>query len=290
MDSHRQPRLSLSTIVFAVLPLWLFRFLGLLTGLFLLAFALERRHVAWRNLSVCFPKESRATRLWWLTVNFVCFGCTLFDRFWLWHAPLSTLDKRIRFVGDMSSLQGAQPRVVFVPHFMGLDAGGLWLSSRVQRPWLVMFSRQRVRWLDRWMLKGRRRFGVGLVARSEGVRPLLKCLRSGGLLHFSPDMDLGRQQSLFVPFFGVEAATVTALPRLSAMGQAPVMTLLTRVTWGGYTVRLLPVWENYPTGDERQDVAEMNTRLETYIREMPAQYYWPHRRFKTRPEGQASIY
>ena len=152
-------------MVFAVLPLWLFRFLGLLTGLVLLVFAFDRRRVAWRNLSVCFPDQSVAQRAWWLTVNFVCFGCTLFDRFWLWHAPLSTLDRRIGFEGDLSSLQGDEPRVVFVPHFMGLDAGGLWLSSRVKRPWLVMYSRQRVRWLDRWMLNGRRRFGAGLVAR-----------------------------------------------------------------------------------------------------------------------------
>jgi KDO2-lipid IV(A) lauroyltransferase len=277
-------------MVFAVLPLWLFRLLGLITGLVLLVFARDRRTVAWRNLSLSFPDTPQSTRLWWLTVNFVCFGCTLFDRFWLWHAPLSTLDGRIRFEGDLSALQGTQPHVVFVPHFMGLDAGGLWLSSRVRRPWLVMYSKQRVQWLDRWMLNGRRRFGAGLVARSEGVRPLLKCLRSGGLLHFSPDMDLGREQSLFVPFFGVQTATVPALPRLAAMGQAPVMTLLTRVTWRGYTVRLLPVWENYPTGDEKQDVREMNARLEGYIREMPAQYYWPHRRFKTRPEGEPSIY
>jgi Kdo2-lipid IVA lauroyltransferase/acyltransferase len=272
------------------LPLWLFRFLGLLTGLALLVFALDRRRVAWRNLGLCFPDQSVLTRSWWLTLNFVCFGCSLFDRFWLWHAPLSTLDRRIRFEGDLSALEGHTPLLVFVPHFMGLDAGGLWLSSRISRPWLVMYSRQRVRWLDRWMLKGRRRFGAGLVARSEGVRPLFKCLRNGGLLHFSPDMDLGRQQSLFVPFFGVQAATVPALPRLAAMGQAPVMTLLTRLTWQGYTVRLLPVWDNYPTGNEEQDVREMNARLEGYVREMPAQYYWPHRRFKTRPEGQPPLY
>ncbi len=277
-------------LVFAVLPLWLFRFLGLLTGLILLVFAFDRRRVAWRNLSLCFPGQPVSHRAWWLTVNFVCFGCTLFDRFWLWHAPLSTLDSRIRFEGDLSSLQGEEPRVVFVPHFMGLDAGGLWLTSRVKRPWLVMYSRQRVRWVDRWMLNGRRRFGAVLVARSEGVRPLFKCLRNGGLLHFSPDMDLGRQQSLFVPFFDVSTATVPALPRLSSMAQAPVMALLTRVTWAGYTVRLLPVWDNYPTGNEEQDVREMNARLEGYIREMPAQYYWPHRRFKTRPEGQPPIY
>lgn len=277
-------------LVFAVLPLWLFRLLGLLLGLVLLVFAGARRRVAWRNLAVCFPDQSVLTRVWWLTVNFICFGFTLFDRFWLWHAPLATLDRRIRFEGDMASLQGDGPRVVFVPHFMGLDAGGLWLSSQIQRPWLVMYSRQRVRWVDRWMLNGRRRFGAGLVARSEGVRPLLKCLRNNGLLHFSPDMDLGRQQSLFVPFFGTDAATVPALPRLSAMGRAPVLTLLTRLTWRGYTVRLLPEWDNYPTGNEAQDVREMNARLEAYIREMPAQYYWPHRRFKTRPEGEPPIY
>ena len=277
-------------MVFAVLPLWLFRFLGLLTGLTLLVFAVDRRRVAWRNLSVCFPDRPVPQRAWWLMVNFVCFGCTLFDRLWLWHAPLSTLDRRIRFEGDLSSLQGEEPRVVFVPHFMGLDAGGLWLSSRVKRPWTVSYSRQRKLWLERWMNAGRTRFGAALAPRHQGVRPLLKALRHGGLLHFSPDMDLGRPQSIFVNFFGVSTATVPALPRLSAMGQAPVMTLITRVTWGGYGVRLLPVWDNYPTGNEEQDVREMNARLEGYIREMPAQYYWPHRRFKTRPEGQPPIY
>ena len=277
-------------LVFAVLPLWLFRFLGLLLGLGLLVFAGQRRRVAWRNLALCFPERSAIVRCWWMVVNFVLFGCTLLDRFWLWHAPLSTLDRRIRFDGDLKLFAGSESRVVFVPHFMGLDVGGLWLSSRVKRPWTVSYSRQRKAWLERWMNRGRMRFGAALAPRHQGVRPLLKALRHGGLLHFSPDMDLGRHQSVFVPFFGVNAATVPALPRLSAIGEAPVMTILTRVTWGGYEVRLLPVWENYPTGNEEQDVREMNARLEGYVREMPAQYYWPHRRFKTRPEGQPPIY
>lgn len=277
-------------MVFAVLPLWLFRFVGFLLGVLLLVFAYERRRVAWRNIALCFPDRSIGQRIGWLLGNFVLFGCTLLDRVWLWHAPLSTLDRRIRFEGDLCLLSGQEPRVLFVPHFMGLDVGGLWLSSRVRRPWTVSYSRQRKVWLERWMSRGRARFGAALVPRHQGVRPLLKALRNGGLLHFSPDMDLGRPQSVFVPFFGVQAATVPVLPRLSAMAQAPVMSVLTRVTWRGYEVRLLPVWENYPTGDEMQDVREMTARLEAYIREMPAQYYWPHRRFKTRPEGESSVY
>lgn len=277
-------------LVFAVLPLWLFRFLGLILGLCLFVFAGQRRHVAWRNLAVCFPERSAWVRGGWLLTNFVLFGCTLLDRLWLWHAPLATLDRRIRFDGDLSLLDGQDPRVLFVPHFLGLDVGGLWLSSRIKRSWTVSYSRQRKVWLERWMNAGRTRFGAALAPRHQGVRPLLKALRHGGLLHFSPDMDLGRPQSVFVNFFGVEAATVPALPRLSAMGEAPVMTILTRVTWGGYAVRLLPEWENYPTGNEEQDVREMNARLEGYVREIPTQYYWPHRRFKTRPEGQPPIY
>lgn len=277
-------------LVFAVLPLWLFRSLGLVLGLALLVFAGQRRHVAWVNLAACFPQRSPWVRAAWLASNFVFFGCTLVDRLWLWHAPRATLDRRIRFQGELTALEGHDPHVLFVPHFMGLDVGGLWLSSRVQRPWTVSYSRQRKAWLERWMNRGRTRFGASLAPRHQGVRPLLKALRHGGLLHFSPDMDLGRPQSVFVPFFGVQAATVPALPRLSAMAQASVMTILTRVTWRGYEVQLSPVWENYPSGDEMQDVREMNARLEGYIREMPAQYYWPHRRFKTRPEGQPPLY
>jgi KDO2-lipid IV(A) lauroyltransferase len=119
---------------------------------------------------------------------------------------------------------------------------------------------------------------------------VLDQLRRGGVLYLLPDMDFGPTQSVFVPFFGVPAATVPSLSRFARLGRARVMPVLTRLTRTGYEIELLPVWDGFPTGDAIADTTLMNHRLETWIREMPEQYYWVHRRFKTRPPGEPAVY
>jgi KDO2-lipid IV(A) lauroyltransferase len=103
-------------------------------------------------------------------------------------------------------------------------------------------------------------------------------------------MDFGPEDSLFVPFFGIATATVPSLPRFARLGRAKVVPILTRMTATGYEVEVLPAWKNYPTDDIVADTAFMNARLEEYIATMPSQYFWVHNRFKTRPEGDASVY
>ena len=145
--------------------------------------------------------------------------------------------------------------------------------------------------MDAWFREGRQRFGdVRMLNRNDGVKPIISNLRKGGLLYLLPDMDFGRNDSLFVPFYGVQAATVPSLSRFARLGRAKVIAMVTRLTPGGYCAEITPSWPAYPTDDVEADTALMNAHLQSYIDASPGQYYWVHKRFKTRPEGEASVY
>ena len=141
------------------------------------------------------------------------------------------------------------------------------------------------------MKQGRERFGqVTLWSRAEGVKSLVKSLREGVSLYLLPDMNFGVQESVFVPFFGVPAATVPSLPRFARLAQARVIPVITRMTSRGYQVQLCSPWSDYPSSDPVSDTALMNLRLQAWIEAMPAQYFWVHQRFKSRPPGEPSVY
>jgi KDO2-lipid IV(A) lauroyltransferase len=153
--------------------------------------------------------------------------------------------------------------------------------------------RQKDPFVDAFLKRKRERFpGSRMILRQEGVRAIVTALRDGQALQLSPDMDLGARDSIFVPFFGVPAATVPALSRIARLAGARVLPLVVHQLpgEGGYEARFYPAWEDFPSGDARADTRRMNAFLEERIREMPEQYLWTHRRFKTRPEGEAPVY
>lgn len=275
----------------ARLPLPLLRALGAVLGAALFVAARARRRVVLRNLALCFAGVPAWRRWGWAWQTFVHVGQALVDRVWLWHAPAAVVARRVRLQGDLTVLQQPGPVLVFAPHFMGLDAAWTRLTQALARPWAGMYAAQTRPWLDAWVRRGRQRFGQPLtVARREGLRGLVRALREGRAVYLLPDMDLGAQAAVFVPFFGVPAATVTSLARLAALGGAPVVPVLGRLDARGYTVQVLPPWSGYPSGDERADAARMNAELQRWIEPDPSQYHWLHRRFKTRPPGQTSVY
>ena len=154
-----------------------------------------------------------------------------------------------------------------------------------------IYTRQSDPIIDAWVLKGRYRFGESRVMnRSEGVRDLISVLRGGGVMYLLPDMNFGAEDSIFVPFYGVPAATVPSLSRFARLGRAKVVPLITKLTPSGYEVRVLEAWAGFPTKDIEADTALMNERLARYIDEMPSQYYWVHKRFKSRPPGEPGFY
>jgi KDO2-lipid IV(A) lauroyltransferase len=272
-------------------PLPVLRGLGWGLGMLLYVFAHARRHVVQVNLQHCFPDWSQAARARAVRLHFVQVGQSLVDRAWLWHAPLDVVRERLQWTGAVQQLAGEQPTVVFAPHFVGLDAGGLALTLHSETPVAFIYVTQSNPDLEAWVNQGRERGGpVKPYFRHDGVKQMVAALRQGEKLHLSPDMDLGPEDSVFVPFMGVTAATVTSLSRFARLGRAQVVPMLTRLTPEGYTIEVLPAWSDFPTADAVQDTVRMNEVLAQWVLQMPSQYYWVHKRFKTRPEGQAPLY
>ena len=275
----------------AFLPLTWVRALGALLGYALYLCVPSRRHITLTNLRLCFPEWTPEKRIAVARESFVVFAQAWLDRSWLWHCSEAVLQARLSVVGHTEYLTESTPTVFFVPHFVGLDAGSTALTLRYGTALSAIITPQSNKVVDRWIHQGRQRFGkVTLLLRQDGIKPILSALRRHEFLHLSPDMSFGLSESIFVPFYGQQAATVPSLSRLAKLGRARVVPLVTRLTKTGYEVALHPAWEQYPTDDFEADTALMNQRLETLINDMPAQYFWVHKRFKTRPPGAPELY
>jgi KDO2-lipid IV(A) lauroyltransferase len=275
-------------------PLPALRVSGYVLGLLLWAAVPSRRRIVLINLRLCFPHKSDAEIHQLARAHFVQFAQSLLDRAWLWHAPLPLVAKRLKWVGSkvaMDQLVQEGPKVVFAPHFVGLDAGGLALTLKASKPVAFIFVPQHNKVMDAWVNQGRQRTGnVKPYFRHEGVKHIMSGLRHGEMLHLSPDMDFGPEESVFVSFMGVPAATVPSLSRFARLGRAPVMSLVTRMTPQGYEMEVSEMWSDFPTADVQADTQRMNDELAKAIERSPDQYYWVHKRFKTRPEGSPAVY
>ncbi len=279
---------------------WLLRFLplavlapaGAAMGMLLYAVAGERRRVVLVNLKLCFPEMSEAEHRALARRHFRAFGRTALEHGILWWGSQARIQRMVRVEG-LEYWQAVRDRPVIwlAPHFVGLDMGG----TRIITEWqgASMYSHQKNPAFDRILLHGRTRFVKPvLFSRQDGIRPVVKTIREGVPFYYLPDMDLGPRDSIFVPFFGVPAATVTGLSRLAQLGNAVVVPAVTRQLPGGrgYVLRFYPAWQDFPTDNVEADTRRMNAFIEERVREMPEQYYWLHKRFKTRPAGEPNSY
>lgn len=283
-----------------VFILWLIHFLpfriivaignGLGSLLYLLA--AERRKVGIINLKLCFPGMSENARMKLVRDHFRMFGRGLIERSILWWSSAERINSLIRVEGveHFEAIKG-KPAILLTPHFVGMDAGGQWVAQQTDT--VCMYANQKNMYLTELLLKKRARFrNQRLYSRQQGLRPILKGMREGMPFIYPPDQDQGIKDGAFIPFFGVPAATMTSVPRIAQMTGAKVVPSITRMLPGGegYVLTFYPPWENYPSGDELADARRMNEFIEQRIMEMPEQYFWLHKRFKTRPEGEARFY
>ena len=275
----------------ALWPLPAVRALGTALGAFLYLVIWPRRHVVHTNLKLCFPQWSEAQRRAAARRMFILFAQAWLDRSWLWHGTPEVVRERLHLTGAVDELTGEEPTLIFAPHFVGMDAGWTALTLLVPRRFVGIYTRQTNSTLDAWMLVGRHRFGTARpFGRADGVRGLVSALRAGEVMYLLPDMNFGPEESIFVPFYGIPSATVPSLSRFARLGQAKVVPVVTRLVPQGYEVRVLPAWQGFPGASVEADTARMNEQLQAYIDTMPEQYYWVHKRFKTRPPGEAPVY
>lgn len=263
-------------------------------GLLLYWVIAPRRRVVNTNLRLCFPELSDAERRALAREHFALAGRSLIERGLAWFAPEERIRRLVRIEGAETLtrlIEQRQPIIMLTPHFLGLDLGGTRIAADFDC--VSIYARQRDPVIDRWLYHGRSRFGSQvLLRRDESVRASIKAMKEMRPFYYLPDMDNGIEDSIFSPFFGVQAATLSALPRLTRLGGAVVITCVTRMLPGGqgYVVTLGEPWTDFPSGDVDADTRRMNACIEDLVRSMPAQYYWVHRRFKTRPPGEPKIY
>lgn len=274
------------------LPLGIIAAIGNGIGSLLYLLAAERRHVGEINLKLCFPEMSRQARDKLLHDHFRMFARGLVERSILWWSSAERIRGLIRVGGvhHFEAVKG-QPVILLTPHFVGMDAGGQWVAQHADT--VCMYANQKSAYMTELLLKKRARFRHQLLySRQQGLRPIIKGMRAGMPFIYPPDQDQGVKDGVFVPFFGVPAATMTSVSRIAQMTGAKVVPSITRVLPGGegYVLTFYPAWESYPSGDEVADARRMNEFIESRIREMPEQYFWLHKRFKNRPEGEEKYY
>ena len=278
----------------SVLPLPALRLVGTGIGVCLSALARRRGQITRRNLVLCFPHWSGEQVDHVARAVFVNFAKAWLDRSWLWHASRDKIERRLNLLGDeggLALLKSTAPLVIFAPHFVGLDVAWTKIALEDSRPMLTIYTPQSSATADQWMKEGRERFGrVKVGTREDGVRALIQGIKQGHALYLLPDMNFGPEESIFVPFFGVPAATVPSLSKFAKLSGAQVLPITTRMTLSGYDVVVHPVWEHYPTQDVQADTEHMNQWLQTEVTAHVEQYFWLHKRFKTRPPGEAPIY
>ncbi len=253
-----------------------------------------RRAVARTNLEICLPELSRSEReavvrehFGWLGVAVVCQGIG-------WRASPSRLRRLVRFeqVEFVEQCLAEGRAVVFlVPHFIALELCGTAFAALLN-PGTYMYQRIRNPVIDLTMKKGRSRFGSLPVERHDDLRGLIRRVKNGMPFFYLPDQDPGRRRGVFAPFCGVPAATVPTLGRIARLSGALVIPTFARYLprGTGLELRFGAPLADFPSGDEEADAGRMNQVIEERLRQMPAQYFWVHRRFKTRPEGEPPLY
>ncbi len=273
-------------------PLAVCRWFGACYGLLFYLFNRKRRRIARINLRMCFPHIDEKGRRRLLRRHFVLTGRSYADLAFLAWASKRRIERKTRIIGSenlRAQLAAGRNVILLAPHCVGINFGTILAKESDQ---FSIFKPPRNAVLSWFLNKGRMRFGCRLLLRSQGMRPVVRALQQRMVFYYIPDEDFGLARSVFVPFLGVQTATLTTLGRLAALGDAAVIPYFTRLLPGGagYELVLKPALAGFPSGDRIKDAARMNEVLEEGIREMPEQYMWTFRLFKTRPDNAPSPY
>lgn len=274
------------------LPLPVLGRLGKWLGTLLFYLMKRRRDITLTNLRLCLPDKPESERKAIALQHFQAYARSVLERGVLWWAPEERLKKLLKIEPRLPLKEfAAGPVIILCPHFVCLDVAGAAIAMEASAS--SMYVRQKNRVFDDVLRRGRARFRpVKLFTRQDGIKPILRALRDGLPFFMLPDMDFGLKDAEFVSFFGVPAATLTAPARIAAATGATIIPVISTFLpdYSGWKVTFYPAWENFPGADIAAATRRMNAFIEERILEAPAEYFWTHRRFKTRPQGEAGVY
>ena len=297
-SDHLEPRywttwLGLACmVIIAHLPTRLSMAVGILAGHLLYFFGHNRRRITTINIGLCFPELSEPEQKKLIRQTTVDSGIGFVEMCISWFNHTKIKPDMIEIQGDQNlyDAAGEGRGVILVgAHYTTLDLGGL-LMAQCRRVG-VMYRANKNPLFDLIVRNSRKKFCETVIERSD-MRSVIRFIKDGGVMWYAPDQDYGPKQAVFAPFFGIEAATITVIPRLVKVNNSPVLILShhRKPNNGGYIVSISEPVKDYPTGNDRADATRINALLESEIRKYPEQYMWLHRKFKTRPEGVDRIY
>ncbi|WP_059414857.1 lipid A biosynthesis lauroyl acyltransferase [Cupriavidus basilensis] len=283
--------------VLGKLPYPLVARFGEALGSLLYLFPSSRRGVVQTNLRLSFPERSEAEIEALSRQTFRTVFRSFAERGIFWTGSEKQMRRWVRIEdhADLVALDG-KPHILVTLHLSGVEAGAIRLTihlrDHVGRSGASLYTKQKNDLFDGFLKHARGRFGANMIARNDSARDIIRCLRKGEALQLIADMDFGERDSEFVPFFGVQALTLTSVSRLARLTGARVVPIYTEMLPGyqGYVLHILPAWEDYPGDSVTDDTRRMNAFFEDCIRPRIAEYYWVHKRFKHRPPGEPEIY
>jgi Kdo2-lipid IVA lauroyltransferase/acyltransferase len=275
------------------LPMRVTWLIGSALGELLCALYGSRRRIAYTNISRCFPELAAREHDRLVRAHFRALGQAVLDSSIAWWGSPARLRRLVRWHGrehyERAVADGCHV-IVLVPHWIGIEITGLRLSMEI--PIVDVYRRPVNDLLALVIERNRTRFKGRLIEHIRGLVPVIKQLNAGYPLLYVPDQDPGLRSSSFVPFFGIQAATFNVLGRITTMTNSVVIPCIFRQLprGAGYEIIFKPPLVRFPTGDVVADTTRMNQVIEQCVREVPEQYFWVHKRFKTRPEGEGKFY
>ena len=275
------------------LPLPVVYWLGVAGGEIAYRLHRPRRRITQRNLAACFPERGKAEIRTLARGHFRILVVAVLAAGVGWWGGKSRLNRLTRF-RNREVFARARSRgeniILLAPHFVGLEYGGIYLSAVA--PTVSIYQRNKNPLMDALIKRYRSRFGIIQYARKAPLKSMITALRRGCQFYYLPDQDPGRNHGVFAPFYSIQTATFATLGRIARIGNATVIPCATRLLSGGRGFEIIfgqPL-ANYPCGDQVVDATTMNRAIEALIEHAPEQYFWSHRRFKTRPEGEPRFY
>lgn len=288
---HWPAWLGLGVLLLAArLPWGVQRGLGAGIGALALRLAGDRRRAAQTNLALCFPEMDEPAREALLRENFRDLGIGLFEFARAWWGSVEPMRRTVRIEGleAIEAIRAGGRGVLLVSgHFMTLEMCGRLMCDHL--PLAGMYRRHRGPVMEWAVKRGRLRYASAMFANAE-LRPAMRHLKQGGLLWYAPDQDMRGKDTVFAPFFGVPAATITATHQFARLTGCAVVPFFHLREGADYVLRLGAPLEDFPSTDAVVDSGRINAAIEAMVREAPSQYLWIHRRFKRRPPGSQSPY
>lgn len=278
--------------VLVILPYPVLVLLGKGLGSLLYRLPLKHRHIARCNIRAAFPDLTASDQEKMVKENFKSTLVALVELPLFWFASNRRLRKLYKIEGmeHMDQARAMGKGVIMMGgHFTSMLMCGRLLA--IDLPFNILVMRAKNEFFEAIMQHYREKYYAGIID-SHDIRTMVKALKKNEICWYSPDHDLGPQGAVFAPFMGIQAATITATARLAKMSGSPIVPINFERNQdnSGYTLRFLTPWTDFPSGDDIADATRLNQFIEAHVKEVPEQYFWLHRRFKTRPQGEPDFY